>query len=222
MSTLKSLVLGAALLAGAAMPTGAQQPAPSPPPVTPYGAPIGLDAAKKVMAVAEAEAVKNNWPMAIVIVDSTGHVVMLHKLDNTQYGSIRVAEDKANTALDFRRPSKVFEDLVAQGGLGMRTLGLRAQPRSRVACRSSSREKSSAPSVSAAERRRRTGRWRRLAPRRRRRSRRGDEGVRRQDPRSLPRARISPMYPDGDGPRRFRKPDIVRQERFLASRGHHR
>jgi len=50
---------------------------------------------------------------------------MLHKLDNTQYGSILVAEDKARTALDFRRPSKVFEDLVAQGGLGMRTLGLR-------------------------------------------------------------------------------------------------
>ena len=50
---------------------------------------------------------------------------MLHRLDNTQYGSIRVAEDKAQTALDFRRPSKVFEDLVAQGGIGMRTLGLR-------------------------------------------------------------------------------------------------
>jgi glc operon protein GlcG len=49
---------------------------------------------------------------------------MMHKLDNTQYGSIRVAEDKAHTALDFRRPSKVFEDLVAQGGIGMRTLGL--------------------------------------------------------------------------------------------------
>jgi len=49
---------------------------------------------------------------------------MMHKLDNTQYGSIRVAEDKAHTALDFRRPSKVFEDLVAQGGIGMRTLRL--------------------------------------------------------------------------------------------------
>jgi uncharacterized protein GlcG (DUF336 family) len=77
------------------------------------------------MAAAEAEAVKNNWPMAIVIVDSTGHTVMLHKLDNTQYGSIQVAEDKAHTALDFRRPSKVFEDLVAQGGIGLRTLALR-------------------------------------------------------------------------------------------------
>jgi glc operon protein GlcG len=101
------------------------QQAPSPPPTTPYGTPIGLEAAKKVMAAAEAEAAKNSWNMAIAILDSTGHLVMLHKLDNTQYGSILVAEDKARTALDFRRPSKVFEDLVAQGGLGMRTLGLR-------------------------------------------------------------------------------------------------
>ena len=101
------------------------QQAPSPPPTTPYGPPIGLEAAKKVMSAAEAEAVKNNWGMAIAILDSTGHMVMLHKLDNTQYGSIAVAEDKARSALYYRRPSKVFEDLVAQGGLGMRTLALR-------------------------------------------------------------------------------------------------
>jgi uncharacterized protein GlcG (DUF336 family) len=120
-------IVGAALIFGAAaIPAGAQQPAqPSPPPTTPYGPPIGLEAARKVMAAAEAEAAKNNWSMAIVILDSTGHLVMLHKLDNTQYGSIPVAEDKAHTALDFRRPSKVFEDLVAQGGIGVRTLGLR-------------------------------------------------------------------------------------------------
>src|SRR5262249_2926140 len=98
---------------------------PPPPPTTPYGAPIGLEAAKKVMAAAEAEAVKNNWLMAIAILDSTGHTVMLHRLDNTQYGSIRVAENKAPTALDFRRPSKALEDLVAQGGVNMRILGIR-------------------------------------------------------------------------------------------------
>ena len=119
----KHFIVAAALLVGVAVPAGAQQPPP--PPTTPYGPPIGLEAAKKAMAAAEAEAVKNNWPMAIVILDSTGHIVMLHRLDNTQYGSIRVAEDKAHTALDFKRPSKVFEDLVAQGGIGMRTLGLR-------------------------------------------------------------------------------------------------
>jgi glc operon protein GlcG len=116
-------IVAAALLVGVAVPAGAQQPPP--PPTTPYGPPIGLEAAKKAMAAAEAEALKNNWPMAIAILDSTGHIVMLHRLDNTQYGSIRVAEDKAHTALDFKRPSKVFEDLVAQGGIGMRTLGLR-------------------------------------------------------------------------------------------------
>src|SRR5262249_8773383 len=59
------------------------------------------------------------------ILDSTGHIVMLHRFDNTQYGSIPVAEDKARTALDFRRPSKVFEDLIAQGGIGLRTVALR-------------------------------------------------------------------------------------------------
>jgi uncharacterized protein GlcG (DUF336 family) len=126
MYMLRPLVIATALFVGTSFPSGAQQPAASPPPpTTPYGSPISLDAAKKVMAAAEAEAVKNNWPMAIVILDSTGHIVMLHKLDNTQYGSLVAAEDKAHSALDFRRPSKVFEDLLAQGGLNMRVLALR-------------------------------------------------------------------------------------------------
>ena len=118
-------VASAFVLLSVTAPVGAQQQAPSPPPTTPYGPPITLDAAKKVMVAAEAEATKNNWAMAIAILDSTGHIVMLHRFDNTQYGSIPVAEDKARTALDFRRPSKVFEDLIAQGGIGLRTLALR-------------------------------------------------------------------------------------------------
>lgn len=125
MSNVRTLAAAIALLTFAAIPALAQQPAPSAPPVTPYGPPIGLEAAKKIMAAAEAEAAKNNWPMAIVILDSTGHEVMVHRMDNTQYGSIGIAHDKARTAVDFRRPSKVFEDLVAQGGIGLRTLGLR-------------------------------------------------------------------------------------------------
>ena len=83
MNKFKLIIFAALIFAGFAIPTGAQQPAPSPPPTIPYGSPIGLEAAKKAMAAAEAEATKNNWPMAIVILDSTGHVVMLHKLDNT-------------------------------------------------------------------------------------------------------------------------------------------
>src|SRR5882724_12513384 len=125
MKTRINTVLGFTLAVVMFAATASAQQAPSPPPTTPYGAPIGLEAAKKLMSAAEAEAAKNNWAMAIAILDSTGHIVMLHRMENTQYGSIAVAEDKARTALDFRRPSKVFEDLVAQGGIGLRTLGLR-------------------------------------------------------------------------------------------------
>src|SRR6266849_7087352 len=124
MKTQSKSVLASILAISIAAAASAQQ-APTAPPTTPYGAPIGLEAAKKVMAAAEAEATKNNWGMAIAILDSTGHIVMLHKFDNTQYGSIGVAEDKARSALDYRRPTKVFEDLVAQGGIGLRTLSLR-------------------------------------------------------------------------------------------------
>ena len=119
--TLVASILAAVILSA----TASAQQAPSPPPTTPYGAPLGLEAAKKIMAAAEAEAVMNNWAMAIAILDSTGHMVMLHKLDNTQYGSLMAAEDKALSAINYRRPSKVFEDLVAQGGIGLRSLALR-------------------------------------------------------------------------------------------------
>jgi len=97
----------------------AQQAAP---PSTPYGAPITLTAAKQAMAAAEAEAAKNGWGVAIAIVDSGANLVMLHRLDNAQLSSVRIAEAKAKTAAEFRRPTKVFEDAVAGGGIGLRVL----------------------------------------------------------------------------------------------------
>ncbi|MCX7312801.1 MAG: heme-binding protein [Hyphomicrobiales bacterium] len=92
------------------------------PPNTPYGAPIDMAAAKKVMAAAEAEAAANNWGVAIAIVDSGANLVMLHRLDNVQLSAPRIAEAKARTAAEFRRPTKVFEDAVAGGGVGLRVL----------------------------------------------------------------------------------------------------
>lgn len=96
--------------------------APSLPP--PYGAPITLDDARRVMAAAEAEAAAHDWPMAIAIVGSGGQLVMLHALDQVQHGSVPVAQAKAETAVNFRRPSKLFEEAVAAGGLGLRILGM--------------------------------------------------------------------------------------------------
>jgi len=93
-----------------------------PPPTTPYGAPISFDLAKKVMAAAEAEAATNNWGVAIAIVDSGANLVMLHRLDNAQLSSVRIAEEKAVTSVEFRRPTKTLEDAVAGGGIGLRVL----------------------------------------------------------------------------------------------------
>jgi glc operon protein GlcG len=92
------------------------------PPSTPYGEPISLEAAKRAMAAAEAEATRNNWGVSIAIVDSGGNLVMLHRLENAQLSSVRIAEAKARTAVEFRRPTKALEDAVAGGGVGLRVL----------------------------------------------------------------------------------------------------
>jgi uncharacterized protein GlcG (DUF336 family) len=101
----------------AATSASAQAPAP-------YGAAITLDQAKKVMAGAEAEAKKNNWPVVIVILDSGGNLVMLQRLDNTQWGSVDIAKEKARSAVALRRPTKALQDLVGQGGANLRLLNI--------------------------------------------------------------------------------------------------
>jgi len=91
----------------------------------PYGPPIGVESAKKIAAVALAEARKNNWFMAVAVVDPSGTLVYYEKMDNTQTGSANVSIEKARTAALFKRPSKVFQDAVSGGGPGLRVLGLR-------------------------------------------------------------------------------------------------
>jgi glc operon protein GlcG len=90
----------------------------------PYGMPISLDDAKKAAAPAIAEAKKNNWTMAVAIVDTAGNLVYFEKMDGTQTASVNVSIEKARTAVLFKRPSKAFQDQVAAGGDGLRILGL--------------------------------------------------------------------------------------------------
>jgi uncharacterized protein GlcG (DUF336 family) len=80
-----------------------------------YGNDVTLSAAKKVMAAAEAEALKNKWSVVIAIVDTHGLLVMLQRMDDTQTASVRVAIAKARTSATFKRPTKELEDTVASG-----------------------------------------------------------------------------------------------------------
>ena len=120
---LSSLALGAAMIFSA----GAQaQPAPAaaPPPPPAYGEQVNLEQAKKAADAAEAEMKKNGWFMAIAVTGPTGDLVYFRKLDNTQYGSIAISIHKAKAAATFRRPTKVFEDRIAQGGAGIAAMTL--------------------------------------------------------------------------------------------------
>ena len=144
MTTLKVLVASSAVVLLATLSAGAQQPAAPATPAAPtapaaapaapaaaapaaplvYGAPITLEAAKRAVAAAEAEARKNNWNVMIVVLDSGGHTVMSQRLDGTQYASIRIAAGKARTALEFKRPTKALDDTIAAGGGGLRLLSV--------------------------------------------------------------------------------------------------
>jgi glc operon protein GlcG len=89
-----------------------------------YGLPITLDVAKQVAAPALAEAARNNWAMAVAVVDPAGDLVYFEKMDATQNGSVTIAIEKARSAARFKRPTKAFQDTLAAGGEGLRVLAL--------------------------------------------------------------------------------------------------
>ena len=102
--------------------TNPTQSAGAPPAPPSYGPPISLAAARRVMAAAEAEAEANGWRMVIAIVDSGANLVMLHRQDQANLGAVEFAQRKAMGAVSFRRPTKVFEDVLVAGGAGIRML----------------------------------------------------------------------------------------------------
>jgi glc operon protein GlcG len=100
-----------------------QTPAAAPANI-PYGTPISAENAKKLAAAAIAEARKNNWAMAVAIVDTGGYLVYFERMPDTQLGSVEVSIEKAKSAALFRRPTKSFQDTLAAGGEGLRILRL--------------------------------------------------------------------------------------------------
>jgi glc operon protein GlcG len=95
---------------------------PAQTPMTPYGAPISLELAHKISAAAQVEAQKNEWGVVVSIVDSGGNLVLLERMDHAQLGSVEVSQDKAKSAVMFRRPTKAFQDNLVAGGEGLRFL----------------------------------------------------------------------------------------------------
>jgi uncharacterized protein GlcG (DUF336 family) len=118
---------GIALLTSPAL---AQAPKPNPldvipdkmPFSEPYGAPITLEHANKLIAAVEAEVKKRGWAMNITVVDSGGNLVAFARMDGAQLASISISQHKARMAVEYRRPSKVFEDAIQHGVTYVTTL----------------------------------------------------------------------------------------------------
>lgn len=113
---MKQILFAAAALIVCALPAASQTMS--------YGPNINVETAKKLAAPAIAEARKNNWNMAVAIVDTAGDLVYFEKMDDTQIGSVQVAQSKARSAARFKRPTKAFQDALAAGGEGLRILAL--------------------------------------------------------------------------------------------------
>ena len=80
----------------------------------PYGAPIGLDVAKKAAQAASNEMRKNKLEMTIAVVDSGGNLVYLERSNQAGLGTIEPAIGKAKAANGIKAPTKLIEDLIVK------------------------------------------------------------------------------------------------------------
>ena len=76
---------------------------------------LNLAEARTAMAASEAEAVKNGWRVVIAVVDEGGHAILVQRLDGTQWSSVDTAIGKARTAVAFKRPTRVLEEMINAG-----------------------------------------------------------------------------------------------------------
>ena len=112
---LRKTVLGLSL-AVFAVAAAAQEQRPG------YGPSINITAAKKVAVGVIAECQKNHWNVAVAIVDTHGFLVYFERMEDTQTASHDIAIMKARAAATYRRPTRVFADVIAKSGPAIMTL----------------------------------------------------------------------------------------------------
>jgi len=88
-----------------------------------YGPDVNTAQAKKIATGVVAECQKNSWNVSVAVVDNHGDLVYFERMENTQYASNDIAINKAKTAAVYRRPTRVFMDVINKGGPATATLG---------------------------------------------------------------------------------------------------
>jgi uncharacterized protein GlcG (DUF336 family) len=112
---MKKVLLGLTLVAFACAASAQRRPD--------YGPSITIGDAKKIAAATIAECQKNQWNVAVAVVDTHGALLYFERMENTQYASNDVAIGKARAAATFQRPTRAFVEAIAKGGPAVMSLG---------------------------------------------------------------------------------------------------
>jgi uncharacterized protein GlcG (DUF336 family) len=93
-----------------------------------YGPTVNLAAAKKIAAGTIAECQKNSWNVAVAVVDPHGFLVYFERMEDTQYASNDIAIGKARAAATYRRPTRVFMEVINKAPATATLPGVFASP----------------------------------------------------------------------------------------------
>ena len=77
---------------------------------------LTLDAAKRMADAALAEARKNNWLVAVSVVDDGGNLILFQRMDGAKLIAIDISMRKAKTAVYFQGETKALEEEITKGG----------------------------------------------------------------------------------------------------------
>ena len=76
---------------------------------------LTLEDARVAMGACEAAALPHQWNVVIAVVDDGGHPILVQRLDGAQWSSVETAIGKARTAVAFKRPTRVLEEMINNG-----------------------------------------------------------------------------------------------------------
>jgi uncharacterized protein GlcG (DUF336 family) len=119
--SLTRIALGVSLVAFAGL-AAAQDKRPG------YGPSVTLATAKKIAAGTIAECQKNSWNVAVAVVDPHGYLVYFERMEDTQYASNDIAIGKARAAATYRRPTRVFMEVINKAPATATLPGVFASP----------------------------------------------------------------------------------------------
>lgn len=119
---IKHVLITLGLMLCASTPTVYADAAPVPAP-TAVQATLTREGAQRVVAAAVAKARSLSAPgSAIAVVDAGGNLVALERLDGTFAAGSLISYGKARTAALFKKPTRIFEDLINKGRTAMTSL----------------------------------------------------------------------------------------------------